>query len=78
MNKPASASTNAGKPVAGFDPAYIPLTGKEYLESLNDDREVWIYGERVRNIAEHPAFRNSARMIARMYDALHDLSGKRF
>ncbi len=51
---------------------YIPFTGKEYLESLNDGREVWIYGERVENVAEHPAFRNSARMIARMYDALHD------
>ncbi|HYD75424.1 4-hydroxyphenylacetate 3-hydroxylase N-terminal domain-containing protein [Ramlibacter sp.] len=50
----------------------IPFTGQEYLESLNDGREVWIYGQRVKNIAEHPAFRNSARMIARMYDALHD------
>lgn len=54
----------------------IPFTGKEYLESLNDGREVWIYGERVKNIAEHPAFRNSARMIARLYDALHDPAHK--
>lgn len=52
----------------------IPFTGKEYLDSLNDDREVWIYGKRVKKITEHPAFRNSARMIARMYDALHDES----
>jgi 4-hydroxyphenylacetate 3-monooxygenase len=51
---------------------YIPFTGKEYLESINDDREVYLYGKRVKNITEHPAFRNSARMIARMYDALHD------
>lgn len=49
-----------------------PMTGKEYLESLNDGREVWIYGKRVENITEHPAFRNSARMIARVYDAMHD------
>ena len=48
-----------------------PYTGQEFLASLDDDREVWIYGERVRNIAEHPAFRNTARMIARLYDALH-------
>lgn len=54
----------------------IPFTGKEYLESLNDGREVWIYGERVKNIVEHPAFRNSARMIARLYDALHDPAHK--
>ncbi len=24
--------------------ALIPMTGQEYLDSLNDDREVWIYG----------------------------------
>ena len=49
-----------------------PLTGKEFLDSLHDDREVWIYGERVSDVTSHPAFRNSARMLARMYDALHD------
>jgi hypothetical protein len=48
----------------------LPYTGKEFLDSLDDGREVWIYGERVKNI-EHPAFRNTARMIARLYDALH-------
>src|SRR5207248_3499656 len=48
-----------------------PYTGKEFLDSLDDGREVWIYGERVKNIADHPAFRNTARMIARLYDALH-------
>jgi 4-hydroxyphenylacetate 3-monooxygenase len=49
----------------------LPYTGQEFLDSLDDGREVWIYGERVKNIVEHPAFRNSARMIARLYDALH-------
>jgi 4-hydroxyphenylacetate 3-monooxygenase len=49
----------------------IPYSGKEFLDSLDDGREVWIYGERVKRITEHPAFRNSARMIARLYDALH-------
>ena len=28
----------------------LPYTGKEFLESLDDDREVWIYGERVKKI----------------------------
>src|SRR5438067_3520515 len=51
--------------------ALLPYTGKEFLDSLDDGREVWIYGERVKNITEHPAFRNTARMIARLYDALH-------
>src|SRR5688572_5675475 len=49
-----------------------PLTGDEYLESLRDGREIWIYGERVKDVTTHPAFRNSVRMVARMYDALHD------
>ena len=51
--------------------ALFPYTGREFLDSLDDGREVWIYGQRVRNIANHPAFRNSARMLARLYDALH-------
>ena len=50
---------------------HLPYTGKEFLDSLDDGREVWIYGERIKNIAEHPAFRNTARMVARLYDALH-------
>jgi aromatic ring hydroxylase len=49
-----------------------PMTGDEYVESLKDGREVWIYGERVTDVTTHPAFRNPVRMVARMYDALHD------
>ena len=49
-----------------------PLTGEEYLESLRDGREVFIEGEKVKDVTEHPAFRNSARSIARLYDAMHD------
>jgi 4-hydroxyphenylacetate 3-monooxygenase len=49
-----------------------PLTGQQYLDSLKDDREIWIYGERVKDVTSHPAFRNTVRMIARLYDALHD------
>jgi 4-hydroxyphenylacetate 3-monooxygenase len=50
----------------------LPYTGQEFLDSLDDGREIWIYGERVGRITEHPAFQNTARMIARLYDALHD------
>ena len=49
-----------------------PYTGAEYLESIRDGREIYIYGERVKDVTTHPAFRNTARMIARLYDALHD------
>ena len=49
-----------------------PQTGDEYLASLRDGREVFIYGERVKDVTTHPAFRNTARMTARLFDALHD------
>lgn len=49
-----------------------PLTGEEYLESIQDGRDVRIYGEKVKDVVNHPAFRNGARSIARLYDALHD------
>src|SRR6187399_2204138 len=49
-----------------------PQNGADYLESLRDGREVFIYGERVEDVTTHPAFRNTARMTARLYDALHD------
>jgi 4-hydroxyphenylacetate 3-monooxygenase len=49
-----------------------PMAGAEYLEALRDGREVWLYGERVKDVTAHPAFRNAARMVARLYDALHD------
>ena len=43
-----------------------PFNGKEYLESLRDGREVYIYGERVEDVTTHPAFRNAARSIAQL------------
>jgi 4-hydroxyphenylacetate 3-monooxygenase len=49
-----------------------PFTGAEYIESLKDGRSVYINGERVRDVTTHPAFRNAARSLARLYDALHD------
>jgi 4-hydroxyphenylacetate 3-monooxygenase len=48
------------------------LTGDEYLDSLRDGRRVWIDGELVTDVTTHPAFRNAARSIARLYDSLHD------
>jgi 4-hydroxyphenylacetate 3-monooxygenase len=53
-----------------------PFTGAEYLASLRDGREVYIYGERVEDVTTHPAFRNAARSVARLYDALHDEKSK--
>lgn len=47
-------------------------TGAEYVESLRDGREVWIDGERVGDVTTHPAFRNTVRSIAHLYDMTHD------
>ena len=46
-----------------------PYTGAEYMQSLRDGREVYIDGERVKDVTTHPAFRNSVRSLARLYDA---------
>ena len=47
-----------------------PFTGEEYLKSLQDGREIYIYGERVKDVTTHPAFRNAAASVAQLYDAL--------
>jgi len=48
-----------------------PFTGSEYLKSLDDGREIYIYGKRVKDVTRHPAFRNAAASVASLYDALH-------
>ena len=48
------------------------LTGQTFLDSIRDGREVWYDGQRVKDVTNHPAFRVSARSIARLYDSLHD------
>ena len=69
----STASKEATMSVTGTQSGITrPQTGDEYLESLRDDRAVYIYGERVKDVTTHPAFRNTARMVARLYDALHD------
>ncbi len=47
-------------------------TRAQYLEGLNDGREVYIDGERVRNVASHPALRPIIEAKARMYDLHHE------
>jgi 4-hydroxyphenylacetate 3-monooxygenase len=35
-------------------------SGEKYLESLRDDRELWIDGERVRDVTHDPRLRGAA------------------
>jgi len=47
-------------------------TGAEYLRSLKDGRRVFIDGERVKDVTEHPAFAQAARSIASLFDIAAD------
>src|SRR6266404_7458158 len=48
-------------------------TGRQYLNGLREqDREVWLAGERVKDVTTHPGLRNGARAIASLYDLQHD------
>lgn len=71
-HRPTTGPQDSAADAAPARPKTRPLTGDEYLESLRDDREIYIYGDRVKDLTVHPAFRNPARMTARLYDALHD------
>ena len=52
-------------------------TGAEYIKGLKDrPREIWIRGERVKDVTVHPAFRNGALSIAALYDMQHDAAFK--
>ncbi len=44
------------------------MTGKRYIESLRDGREVWLDGKRVDDVTTHPAFRDMIRALADVYD----------
>src|SRR5262247_2126822 len=43
-------------------------TGAQYIAGLKDDRTVYVDGERVADVTEHPAFAASVRSIASLYD----------
>ena len=47
-------------------------TGAELLQSLRDDRLLFIDGERVGNVTTDPRFAGAARSLARLYDMQHD------
>ncbi len=47
-------------------------TGKQYLEGLRDDREVWIHGERVTDVTSHPGLRRGAQTLGNFMDRQFD------
>ncbi|MGD9846842.1 MAG: 4-hydroxyphenylacetate 3-hydroxylase family protein [Variibacter sp.] len=65
----AQPQTQAARPAPAARPAASSMrTGAEYLRSLNDGRQVFVDGELVKDVTAHPAFREAARSIARLYD----------
>ncbi|HUB12818.1 MAG TPA: 4-hydroxyphenylacetate 3-monooxygenase, oxygenase component [Acetobacteraceae bacterium] len=47
-------------------------TGAAFLESLRDDRQIWIDGEQVADVTRDPRFAAAARTVAELYDMQHD------
>jgi 4-hydroxyphenylacetate 3-monooxygenase len=47
-------------------------TGQQYLDSIRDSREVYINGERVKDLAQHPMFKPLIDIRARIYDMQHE------
>jgi 4-hydroxyphenylacetate 3-monooxygenase len=47
-------------------------TGDDYRDSLRDGRAVWIEGERVEDVPNHPAFKPIVDARARIYDLAHE------
>jgi 4-hydroxyphenylacetate 3-monooxygenase len=46
-------------------------TGQQYLDSIRDQREVYINGERVKDVTRHPMFKPLVDIRARIYDMQH-------
>jgi 4-hydroxyphenylacetate 3-monooxygenase len=51
-------------------------TGDEYRTSLDDGREVWMNGEKVKDVCAHPQLKPVIDVRARIYDMQHDPSTK--
>ena len=47
-------------------------TGAQYRDSLRDGRQVWMNGERVKDVTSHPAFKPIVDVRARIYDMAHE------
>jgi len=48
-------------------------TGAEYIKGLQDqEREIWLRGERIKDVTTHPGLANGVRAIAALYDLQRD------
>ena len=70
-----SALTGAHRPHE-TEELTVLRTGKDYIESLRDGREVWIDGEQVQDVPTHPAFAPVVNVRARIYDLAREAGTK--
>ena len=47
-------------------------TGTQFLEALQDDRQIFMDGERIRDIAHDPRTAGAAQTLAELYDMQHE------
>ena len=43
-------------------------TGADHIHSVRDGRQIYLDGQLVDDVVEHPAYRNAVRSVARLYD----------
>ena len=46
-------------------------TGEQFLKGLRSTREVWVDGERVADVVDHPKLTGAAHALADVYDLHH-------
>jgi 4-hydroxyphenylacetate 3-monooxygenase len=51
-------------------------TGEQYRDSIRDGREVWMNGERVKDVTRHPMFKPVVDIRARIYDMQHEAKSR--
>ena len=49
-------------------------TGKQFLQGLRDGRELWVGGDKIGSIADHPALRGAAGALDPMLQHVTDLA----
>ena len=47
-------------------------TGEQYLADLRDDRDIWIGGEKVKDVTQHPTLHRGAKTLASFLDRQFD------
>jgi len=55
-----------------FKPGNGIRTGKQYLEGLRDDRDVWMQGQKVKDVTTHPGLCRGAETLAGFMDKQFD------